>query len=85
MRLTFKTGPRYSGRARLPLTYDASINGRHVATLQRHGEAPWTGPDDAAKAWFWYGAGRNTASAPVTLDECKAQVKAFFSTWKEEK
>ncbi len=81
MRLTFSKGRRYDGRARLPESYEAKIDGKRVATLQRHGNSPFGEPDNE-EAWFWYGEGVNTAGAPVTLEKCKAQVKAHFKAKK---
>jgi hypothetical protein len=82
VRITFRKGRRYDGRARLAESYEAKIDGKRVATLQRHGNSPFGQPDNE-EAWFWYGGGVNTAADPQTLEKCKAQVKAHFARSKD--
>lgn len=62
--ITFK-----KGKMRLPETYSVRRDKVKIATIQKFANED---------AWFWYGAGRNTAARPASLEECKAQVKKFF-------
>ena len=71
MKITFRKGPRYSGLMRLPNTYEIKVDGVEVGCIQEHKE-----PD----RWFWYARGVNTAHHPLSLEECKADVRAFLNS-----
>ncbi|MFL6709265.1 MAG: hypothetical protein ACJ8HI_13765 [Massilia sp.] len=50
-----------------PDTYELSRGERWIARAQQNRDG----------TWFWYGAGRNTANRPMTLEAAKAEAAAY--------
>jgi len=68
-RFSFKRGESFSGRMRLPNTYELRYGGERLATLQEDGRSGF---------WFWYGDGINTAHNMRPLEAVKAEALAHF-------
>ncbi len=68
MKLTWSKGPRDRWG---PKTHVLKQDGKHVATVQ-----------SINSMWFWYGDGRNTASRPQLLEDCKESAEQHFKSKK---